>query len=114
MSRTDKTDPYRVLLWVDPAGRLPEHDHRVGECDLPQDIRGHLEARTRCTWGSLWDHAWAAVCSCELCHGGRWCRAENRRDRRASRRELHWLATRHRAGLVDLVEGYLGTRSRRR
>jgi hypothetical protein len=114
MSRTDKTVPFRVQQWVDPARRQAVHDHRVGECDLPTDIRGHLEARTRCSWRSEWTYWGAALCPCELCHSGKWCRAENRRDRRASRRSLCWLATRHRAGAVDLAEGHLDTRRRRR
>ena len=114
MSRTDKTVPFRVQQWVDPVRRRAAHDHRVGDCDLPTDIRGHLQAATRCSWSSDWTYSGAAVCPCELCHSGRWCRAENRRDRRESRRELTVLARSQRAGGADVAAGYLPTRRRRR
>jgi hypothetical protein len=88
MSHTDKTDPLRVKQWVDPTFRVPLHDHRDGPCDLPTEARTHLDGLTRCRWGYLWAALSTGLCPCELCHGGQWCRAENRRERRASRRAL--------------------------
>jgi len=114
MSRTDKTVPFRVQQWVDRAPLEAIHDHRHGECDLPSDIQTHLAASTRCTWGGVPTFLGAGLCPCELCHGGIWCRAENRRDRRASRRELASLAHRRRAGDTDLGEDYAATQRRSR
>ncbi|NUP73396.1 MAG: hypothetical protein HOQ07_01880 [Sinomonas sp.] len=43
MSRTDKTQPFRIRLWDGTLRRVAVHDHRDGVCDLPSTVREDLD-----------------------------------------------------------------------
>lgn len=95
MSRTDKTQPFRVRLWDGTLRRVAIHDHRNGICDLPanlaEDIAQIDGAGGRYPAGACrWEFTWSgtASCSCEICHASSGLRAERRADRHAVRREL--------------------------
>lgn len=93
MSRTDKTQPYRVRLWDGTLQRVAVHDHRDGICDLPatleEDLAWHDRHRSHGT-SCYWDLHWTGVtvCACALCSGRPWARAERRADRHRAKREL--------------------------
>lgn len=114
MCRTDKTDPLLVKQWVDARFHVPAHDHRRGACDLPQTLRDHLDGLTQCRWGDLWTQVGVGLCPCDLCHGGAWARAENRRERRASRRRIRQLVHRGARGHVDAWDDLAASERRRR
>lgn len=89
MAHTDKTMPLKVRLWHLGLVPVAVHDHRDGVCDLPATL-AELLAQSRGGGDCTWDFSWTGVgaCACELCTGGYWHRAENRRDRQKSRRDL--------------------------
>ncbi|MFE6645056.1 hypothetical protein ACFVJS_00740 [Nocardioides sp. NPDC057772] len=95
MSRTDKTQPYRVRLWDGTLARTAVHDHRDGVCDLPADVRedlssyaltGGFRAASSCYWTMHFTGTMS--CCCSMCHDGAGLRAERRADRHRTRREL--------------------------
>ena len=45
MSRTDKTQPFRVKLWDGTLARVAVHDHRFDGCDLPGTLLAELAER---------------------------------------------------------------------
>lgn len=92
VSRTDKTRPWWVQMASEPNAARPSHDHRHGECTLPEDITAATASgnprRGRCYWApgpSYWYRRTES-------HGYReyaaWRREERRRSRHAARREL--------------------------
>ncbi|WP_183093223.1 hypothetical protein [Nocardioides stalactiti] len=90
MSRTDKTQPFRVRLWDGTLSRVAVHDHSDGVCDLPATMRDDLAQwstpgaiGTSCHWELHWTGV--GVCPCSLCHDGAERRAERRADRRRAR-----------------------------
>lgn len=82
MSKTDKTRPWWVRVAEAP---VPVHDHRFGECTLPEEIG---PSSGGCHWRSAGYHA--TGCPSASC-GREWSRIrreERRRDRHQARREL--------------------------
>lgn len=88
MSDTKKTDPFLIKLWNGALHRAAVHDHRFGECDLPQAVDEHL-AQLSAGWSRLdgrcrWEFQFTGVrtCCCGLCRP----RACGRRERKSARR----------------------------
>ena len=80
MSRTYKTDPLRVKLSKPECSKLKvieDHDHRFGECDLPENPLH--EGYTRCTWEYDWNGI--HLCCCKLCSGKAYEKSPNKRER---------------------------------
>ncbi len=81
MSRTYKTDPFRVKLNKPECSKLKvveDHDHRFGlECDLPENPLH--EGFTRCTWE--WEWNGINLCCCHGCSKGAYEKPLNRRER---------------------------------
>jgi len=81
MSRTDKTDPYVLLLWF-AADRVIRHDHRDAPCDAPSSVVELLRRPdARCSV----DTTAPIACNCHVCRG-QWWGLANRSARRAIRR----------------------------
>ncbi|BCY09863.1 hypothetical protein [Actinoplanes sp. L3-i22] len=94
MSRTDKTRPWWVQMADAPmvAGR-PVHDHRRGECTLPERITAEsARPGEGCFWGLTRSYWFRRVES----HGYREWSLQRRADRRRSRHEAR-RAVRHQA-----------------
>lgn len=109
MSRTDKTQPFRVRLWDGTLRRIAVHDHRNGICDLPDDLAADIKqiegASGRFPADSCrWEFAWTGTspCCCWLCHDSTGHRAERRADRHATKRELRNALKAARADWSDL------------
>ncbi|MCA4132659.1 hypothetical protein [Arthrobacter sp. M4] len=95
MSRTDKTQPFRVRLWDGTLRRVAVHDHRDGICDLPANVQedrrqvvtngGFLPNRS-CHWE--FQYTGSKTCCCSVCHDGDGLRHERRAERHRNRREL--------------------------
>ncbi|GGU34254.1 hypothetical protein [Nocardioides albus] len=68
MSRTEKTQPFRVRLWDGTLRRVAVHDHRNGVCDLPanlaEDIAQIDGAGRYPAGGCRWEFAWSGTASC--------------------------------------------------
>jgi hypothetical protein len=81
MSRTYKTDPFRVKLSKPECSKLKvveDHDHRFGlECDLPENSLH--EGFTRCTWE--WEWTGINVCCCNLCSKYAYEKSPSKRER---------------------------------
>lgn len=94
MSRSFKTRPWWVKLAEHPGATCrAEHDHRFGDCDLPESPGQGVHGQ-RCRWGptSRTLDGPGSGCPCEMCHGGWFNRQMNRRDRHDARRSLRgWL-----------------------
>lgn len=79
MSRTDKTAPYDVkMLWIPRE----KHDHRFGECNLPDAPSPEREPWSVRYANCYWDTNWYDPiyrCGCGMCG------YDNRRAARASR-----------------------------
>ena len=95
MSRTDKTQPFRVRLWDGTLRRVAVHDHRDGVCNLPADEAADLEQFARHggripAYACHWEFTWTGVapCCCSLCHDPSGLRAERRANRHDIRRAL--------------------------
>ncbi|MCP2256186.1 hypothetical protein LY13_004971 [Prauserella aidingensis] len=95
MSRTDKTQPFRLRLWDGSLRRVAIHDHRDGVCDLPATLKADLAhfadsggsvARGSCFWEL--HYTGTRPCGCPLCHESDLFRADRRASRQRSRREL--------------------------
>lgn len=87
MSRTRAHAPLHVRVARRELAAEAVHDHVAGICDLParEHVTRSWRPVTRCHW--RWVYDGTAVCSCELCRGGRQRRSERRADRhRATRR----------------------------
>lgn len=87
MSKTDKTRPWHVRALDDPTYLAPEHDHRDGTCDLPEQPVWGWGTGTRCRWeptAAFWADP-ANRCGCRLCSDQAGRRARARRDRRDAR-----------------------------
>jgi hypothetical protein len=87
MSRTDNHRPY--WLRAEDAGPVECHDHRFGECDLPEERsvwHGNWNERPNCYWEAS-KSAWysALACSCSMCSPEGWDRTKSER---AWRKEL--------------------------
>ncbi|WP_284976293.1 hypothetical protein [Arthrobacter sp. efr-133-TYG-104] len=109
MSRTEKTQPFRIRLWDGTLHRLAVHDHRDGICDLPTTIQGDLEqvedkdglmARWSCHWE--FQYTGTNTCCCPLCHNADGLRDERRAERHRNRRDLAELLKRARHGWREL------------
>ena len=109
MSRTDKTQPFRVRLWDGTLRRIAVHDHRNGICDLPANLAediaqidgaGGVFPAGACRWEFTWTGM--PACCCELCHDSSGLRAERRADRHAVRRDLRDLVKSARGDWSDL------------
>ncbi|WP_033295770.1 hypothetical protein [Amycolatopsis jejuensis] len=97
MSRTDKTRPWWVRMADEPMRTCrPAHDHRDGHCTLPPDITratesmGHVSTMG-CHWRAtdFYLHAQSGGSDgCRDCTGYYERRADRRRTRHESRREL--------------------------
>jgi hypothetical protein len=85
MSRTDAHTPFAVRIARGEIGAHEEHDHRSGDCDLPERDACR-SITTRCTW--TWSWTGVAICACELCHAGVWRRRQNRHGRHSNRVEI--------------------------
>ncbi|MDQ0030432.1 hypothetical protein [Arthrobacter bambusae] len=104
MSRTEKTQPFRIRLWDGTLRRVAVHDHRDGICDLPATVQEYLK-RVEDTGVSMapgfchWElqYTGTRTCCCPLCHDADGLRDERRADRHRNRRELAELLklTRH-------------------
>jgi len=94
MSRTDKTRPWWVKMAERPMVTCkPRHDHRFGPCTLPDRIDArtapiHRPARG-CYWGVTALTAGQVHNGCRACTDYYFRRADRRRSRHESRRELH-------------------------
>ncbi|MBB3049399.1 hypothetical protein FHS23_000394 [Prauserella isguenensis] len=95
MSRTDKTQPFRVRLWDGSLRGVAVHDHRDGVCDLPGTLKEDLKhvagnggsvARGSCFWDLR--YTGTRPCCCPLCRASDRFRADRRASRQRSRREL--------------------------
>lgn len=109
MSRTFKTAPVLVKCLSEPGMIEPEHDHRLGECDLPERPTRPIDSEgkktvwnrngTHCYWvpsAAFWRSP-LGVCGCSTC-GAKWWRLEERRKQRyGARVEI-------REAFVDLAE----------
>lgn len=80
MSRTDVHRPYRVWLADHPELAIAIHRHNGSVCDLPDD---RAAVGTRCRW-ELPPHT-GPKCSCSLCGGGPWHKADVRKRRQRDR-----------------------------
>lgn len=101
MSRTYAHRPTWVHF-TDPSVCYPLHDHRTGPCDLPPlevwfaRLRADGWAATWRASSCAWDvdlHAVPRGCGCAMCTGRHDRRAERRRDRARTRRELRAFTT---------------------
>lgn len=110
MSRTDKTQPYRVRLWDGTLTRIAVHDHSDGICNLPADYREDLSqyaatagsfSPASCYWTMHFTGTMA--CCCGMCHDAAGLRAERRADRHRTRRELADLAKEANSGWRDFA-----------
>lgn len=88
MSRTDKTDPYWVRVRDGRSHTEPLHDHRFGECDLPDTPE--VTTDTRCRW--VWSYVGNRDCGCRLCTAHHERRTARRRSRHDSKRVLDLIA----------------------
>lgn len=90
MAHTDKTDPFRVKIWHGALGRVAEHDHTDGICDLPRTLADFLAQDPRrtsaCTWS--WSDDGTGLCGCEVCRGQTSERRVRRGERRRTRMSL--------------------------
>lgn len=95
MSRTDKTQPFRVRMWDGTLHRVAVHDHRDGICDLPADLAEDLDQldlddgflqRDSCHWEFYFTGTFP--CGCALCRDSGGLRDERRADRHRVRRAL--------------------------
>jgi hypothetical protein len=102
MSRTDAHAPVLVSIARGDLAAHAHHDHRNGDCDLP-DRAGlaagrHVYAWTkssRCRW--VFHYTGTNVCACNLCSSRDERRADLRKDRQTTRRAL----TAYRQGAED-------------
>lgn len=85
MSRTDKTAPWWVR--AEDAGLREHHDHRNGECTLPEEpCYGRAWPRESCYWEvANWTDM---ACGCSMCSPGRWRTKRTKREREAYEYEL--------------------------
>ena len=109
VSRTDKTQPFRVRLWDGTLTRVAVHDHSDGACDLPATYLDDLAqyatdggrfSRGSCYWAMRFTGTMA--CCCDMCHDAAGLRAERRADRHRTRRELADLVKEANTGSHDL------------
>jgi len=82
MSRTDNHRPY--WLRAEDDGPVECHDHRFGECDLPEERsvwHGDWSDRPNCYWEPS-RSAWYGplACNCSYCQGGRYNRVKSERS----------------------------------
>ena len=117
MSRTEKTQPFRVKLWDGTLARVARHDHRDGPCDLPSTMAddlfrepdlqlvADLRACRRCYWDLRWTGTF--VCCCGMCRQQVEHRRAAKGARRRSRMELRDAVKRSRPHALDLAE-FLG------
>lgn len=94
MSRTDKTRPWWVKMADVPMSTCrPAHDHRFGPCTLPDQINAGTALIHRPASGCYWvvtDRFGSMIHNgCRECTGYYFRRADRRRSRHQSRRELH-------------------------
>jgi hypothetical protein len=91
MSRTDKSTPWWVKIQRSPAKYSVEvHDHRSGECDLPElpiDKKYWERQGTRCSWGFSQELLFGrgSGCPCWMCHGREDIARHTRKLRQESR-----------------------------
>jgi hypothetical protein len=91
MSRTDKTAPYRVkMLWV----AREHHDHRFGDCNLPEKPTAEREPwgirYTNCYWDTDWYDP-IFRCGCNYCSGDyEWGNRKSRHDAKADIKAGRW------------------------
>lgn len=93
MSKTDKTRPWWVRMAEAPGVTcVPVHDHRFGNCTLPDEITADNASTSDRTSGCYWRGAGYHVLGCNSAGCGReWNqlrREERRRSRHQARREL--------------------------
>lgn len=97
MSRTDKTQPWRIKALFYPNWVDENHDHTKGYCDLPEQATvnnvGNWEGVTQRSRSCYWDYAhefWCsgmARCGCPACNRDPYYEVPKRkRDRMAGRR----------------------------
>lgn len=91
MSRTDNHRPYRARI-LDKGSAVATHDHRSGECDLPDLddwVHERVTERTHCGWeiplSVLSEHP---TCGCDMCTGSQYRKRERRRRRHNERRDI--------------------------
>lgn len=85
MSRTDAHAPLHVRMARREVGAIADHRHGSGDCDLP-DQPQRWPVSTVCSWN--WEFNGVRVCSCAMCDGCPWARADMRRRRRRTRERL--------------------------
>lgn len=99
MSRTRKTRPLMVKA-VDPrdhsVGLEESHDHDDGACDLPEKPPRKLEhiqelmyRPGKCYY--TWNYTGTQLCGCHICTAHYEFRADRRKSRHDSKRELRKL-----------------------
>lgn len=106
MSRTDKTRPWHVRVAEIPMVTCyPVHDHRGGECTLPDDPADVPVKGARCYWRESDQLLYGRDrgCGCPLCTQQDERRAKARRQRRQGRQQAR-SATVAVASGVDPIE----------
>lgn len=96
MSKTDKTKPWAIRVMEHQP--WANHDHRDGICDLPEHFRDNAYYTTEsgaghCRW-SDWNVCYDGCCNgcgCRVCSGYYTRRAERRRSRHVTRRQMRAL-----------------------
>ncbi|MFC4854265.1 hypothetical protein [Actinophytocola glycyrrhizae] len=93
MSKTDKTRPRWVRIADTPGVTgVAVHDHRFGDCTLPDEITADSTSASHRTSGCHWHGAGYHQTGCGSAGCGReWSRfrrEERRRDRHQAHREL--------------------------
>lgn len=99
MSKTLKTRPIDIRMFDKRDNGLvlvERHNHKDGrECDLPErNIKANIEHVTNlehpsesCRWD--WQYNGHGVCGCAMCTGKFSRKWENRKDRHATKTEIH-------------------------
>lgn len=94
MSRTHKTRPLMVKA-VDrtdhSVGLTEVHDHRGGDCTLPEQPPTKLDDLQEQLYRGCyfdWEYTGTQLCGCRMCTMHDEFRADRRRDRQKSKREL--------------------------
>lgn len=90
MSNTSKTDPYWVRVQDGRSHTEPVHDHRFGECDLPETPA--VNTGTRCRWAWSCAGGGGNECGCRICTAHHERRIARRRSRHDSKRVLDEIA----------------------
>jgi hypothetical protein len=93
MSKTDKTQPWKVKAFFYPSWITDKHDHRKGYCDLPLKPTPMNIDWWRSNEACYWTFAWEALhsplfkCGCRWCSKINWWGTNDRKhDRLAARK----------------------------